>query len=103
MQSGRRSLVRIAAIPYSMDGDGVGGLVEHDAVVADAQPEQALILTGEPLDSSAARFGVIVQGLENAKCGLLRYSSDLERHVWRESDFLHAVLSRLGCRGSDPW
>jgi len=32
-----------------MDGDGIGGLVEQDAVVADAKPEQTFAFSREPL------------------------------------------------------
>jgi hypothetical protein len=49
MPAGCCSLVRIAAMPDAMDGDGIGGLVEQDAVVADAKPEQTFAFSREPL------------------------------------------------------
>jgi hypothetical protein len=85
-----------------MDGDGAGRLIEQHSVIANTEPKQAFVLSRKPLDPSVARFGIAVQGFENAKGGLLRDGSEFGRHVWLEPDFLHAILIRLGCRGSDP-
>ncbi len=95
-------LVRIAAIPDAMHRDGIGCFIEEHTVVAYTEPEEAFVLSREPLNASVSGFGVTVQRFENAKGGLLRDGSEFGRRVRLEPDSLHALFIRLGCRGSDP-
>ena len=44
-------------------------------MIAGTEPKQAFVLSREPFDPSVARFGIGVQGSENAK-GLLRDGSE---------------------------
>ena len=86
-----------------MDGDGIRRFVEQDAVVADAETEQARELAFERIHSPLAGFGVAVEGLRNTECGLLFDGADLDRHIRLEADFLHAYINRPCGRESDPW
>jgi len=40
-----------------VDGDSIGGLLEEDAMVADAKTEETLELAAERLDAARAGFG----------------------------------------------
>lgn len=59
-----------------MDGDCVFGLVEEDAVVADAEAEQAFELTAERLDATGTGFGVAMNTFEDVECGPLLDGAD---------------------------
>ena len=45
-----RLTVSLAAVGDTVNGDGFGGLLEEDAVVANAEAEEAVELAGERLD-----------------------------------------------------
>ena len=72
-----------------MDGDGVGSLLEEDAVVADAEAEEAVEFAGEGLDSARSRLGVTVDGFKNRHGDLLRDGSDLGWNPRLEVDLFH--------------
>ena len=86
-----------------MDGDGVGGFVEQNPVVADAEPEQAIELAFERLHFPFAGIGVAVKSFQNAQRGLLFDGADLTRYARVKVDFLHCFFSRPCNRGPDPW
>jgi len=48
-----------------VDSDGVAGLVEEDAVIADAEPEESVELAAEWFDFALARFGVAVESAQD--------------------------------------
>jgi hypothetical protein len=48
-----------------VDGDGVAGLVEQDAVIADAETEQPLKLAAKRLNFALAGFGVAVESAQD--------------------------------------
>ncbi len=64
-----------------MDIDRVGGFLEEDAVVADAQAQEAFELAGERLDSTGSGVGIAVDGFENGHGDVLRDSADLGRYL----------------------
>ena len=91
-----------SATCYKRSASTNSTFIEEHTVVAYTEPEEAFVLSREPLNASVSGFGVTVQRFENAKGGLLRDGSEFRRHVRLEPDSLHAVLIRLACRGSDP-
>jgi hypothetical protein len=46
------SAICLFAVEDAVDGDGVGGLLEENAVIADAEAKQALKLAAERLDAA---------------------------------------------------
>jgi hypothetical protein len=87
----RSSAVSVAAVADAVDGDGVGGFVEEDAVIAGAEPEESFELALQWLDAALAGLGIPVNGFQNVKRGLLFDRSNLALHVGTEANLLHAV------------
>lgn len=88
-----------------MDGDGVWGFGEEDAVVAGAEAEEAFILAGQRLDPALAGFGVAVDRFQNVQGDGLGDGADLARNPGFELDLLHGSTTGRGAnrRGSAPW
>jgi hypothetical protein len=86
-----------------VDGDGVAGLVEEDAVIADAEPEESVERAAEWFDSALAAFGVVVDGFQTVQCGLLLDGADFFLDVGLKADFFNAAFSRPYGRGPGPW
>jgi hypothetical protein len=86
----------VAAVAHAVDGDGVGGLIEENAVITDAEPKQSVELSAERLDSARAGFGVAVDRIEDGHGGALVDAADLGRHVGLESDSLHGASVVFG-------
>ncbi len=59
-----------------MPGDCVAGLVEQDAVIANAEAEQPLKLAAERLNSPLTGFGVAVESAQDVQGGLLLDCAD---------------------------
>ena len=74
-----------------MDGDGVGGLFEEDAVVADAKTEETFELAAERLDAPCAGFGVAVDGFEDRHGDVPRNGADLGRDLRLKMDLLQCA------------
>ena len=72
-----------------MNGDPVGGLLEEDAVVADAEAQQPFEFAAERLDSTDASGRVLVNCSQNVERGALLDGSDFIWNVRVEADFLH--------------
>ncbi len=75
-----------------MDGDGVGGLLEEDAVIADAEAKQTLKLAAERLDAPRPGFCIAVNRLQNRHGGFLINGADIGGNVGVEADGLHEVF-----------
>jgi len=73
------------------DGNGVAGLVEQDAVIADTEPEESFEVAGEGLDPARAGFSVAVDGFQNVQGGLLLDRADFFPDIGLKADFLHAA------------
>ncbi len=72
-----------------MNSDTVGGLLEEDAVVADAQPQEAFELAGERLHATGSGVGIAVDGFENGHGDVLRDGADLGRDLRFKLNLLH--------------
>ena len=72
-----------------MDGDGVGGLIEEDTVIADAEAKHSLELAAERLDAARASFGIAVNRLQNSHSGFLLDGADIGGNGGVEADRLH--------------
>ena len=59
------SPVSLSPVTYAMYGDGIFGLVEQHAVVADAQTQQSFELAGQRLHPALTGLGVAVQRPQN--------------------------------------
>jgi hypothetical protein len=84
-----RSPVGVSAIADAVDGDAVLGFVEEDAVIADAEAEQAFKLAAEGFDLTFACFCVAVESGQNLHSRGLVDGADLRGHVGLEANFLH--------------
>jgi hypothetical protein len=82
-------LVGLLAVADAVDGNGIGGFVEQNPVVADAQPEQAGELAFERFHSAFTGIGVAVKSFQNAEGGLLFDSADLTGYAGVKMNFLH--------------
>jgi hypothetical protein len=70
----------------AVDVDGVGGLVEEHAVIADAEPLQSGEVGFESFHVALAGFRVAVESSEDAHGGLLIDSANVGPH-WGKSGF----------------
>ena len=96
------SAVRIAAGTDAMHGDGVLGLIEQHAVVADAKPMQSLELTAEWFDVAFAGLGVTMQRLKDMQSGSALNRADLRPNVGTKADRLHWATDRPCSFGPAP-
>ncbi len=56
------SLISVFAVPNAVDGDGIFCFFEEDAVIANAEVEQALEQSAERPHMAGAGFGIAVNG-----------------------------------------
>ena len=73
-----------------MDDDGVGGLLEDDAVAADAKTKQTLHFAGERSDAAHAGVGGAVDGFEDGHGDVLRNGTDFSRDTGAELNLLQS-------------
>jgi hypothetical protein len=78
-----------------VDGDGVLGFLEENAVIADAEAEQTFELTAKRLHTASAGLGVAMNGFQNIQSGPLFDLPDLDRDVRLKADLFHAASIRL--------
>ena len=90
----RASAVSLAAVGDTVNGDGVGGLLEEDAVFADTEAEEAIELSGEGLDAARSGLGVAVMAM---CCGMAR--------IWAGTSGSKRIFftNRVSLRESAPW
>ncbi len=94
--------ISLAAVGNPVDGDGVGGLLEKDAVVADAEAEEALELAGQGPDAARAGLGIAVNGFEDGHRDVLRDGADLGRDLRLEVNLLHGFLREASGKSGHP-
>jgi hypothetical protein len=75
-----------------VDGDGILGLVEEHAVVADAKPEQPFELPAQRLDPAGAGCRITVNSRQNVQSGALLDSANFFRDVRLKANLLHSDL-----------
>lgn len=92
MIGGVFSAVCLFAVEHAVDCDGVGGLLEEDAVIADAEAKQTLKLAAERLDAARPGFGIAVNRFQNRHGGFLLDGADVGGNVGVEADGLHEVF-----------
>jgi hypothetical protein len=83
------SPIGVAPVGNAVDCDRIVGFLEKYAGIADAQPEEALELSGQRLDATGSGIGVAVDGVKDVQRNMLRDGANLRRNFRREVDLLH--------------
>jgi len=94
--SAPQSAVSVAAVADAVNGDRIPGLIEENAVVADAQAEQSFEFATERLHATGAGTGVAMNRFEDVECSLPLDGADLRLHIRVETNLLQARSARLG-------
>ena len=81
--------VSLSAIADAVDGDGILGLLEEHAVVADAKPEQPFELPAQRLDPAGPGCRIAVDGRQDVQSNALPDGTDFFRNVRLKANSLH--------------